>query len=378
MVKIYDLKEQCTGCAACQNICPVKAVEMVCDNEGFYYPVIRNEKCIDCGLCRKTCPENRHSNRTGARPDAVIGYSKDHNTVLTSSSGGLTRELAEQITGRGGVVAGAGYNKESGCVQHILIGERKGVFRISGTKYVQSTCQGIYEKIGKELKRGKEVLFFGTPCQTEGLKSYCRISNLNMDQLYFVDLICHGVASPGMFRKYIERLERNGEKAVNINFRDKSGKNSWRRPKAVAEMENGKKAEIKSFLHLYGSDYCLRPSCYQCPYADIYRNSDMTIGDFWAENGESLNEDGTSLILLNTKKGKALFERTEPSLVTKPIDLMNCLQTNLCKSTAMPLKRNRFFGDYKKKGYFYVYLKYVFLPVLSGKIYKILKRKKRV
>ncbi len=56
-VDLLDKHYKCTGCKTCEQICPVKAIDMMEDEEGFYKPRINKEKCIKCGKCYKNCPQ---------------------------------------------------------------------------------------------------------------------------------------------------------------------------------------------------------------------------------------------------------------------------------------------------------------------------------
>lgn len=56
MPVLYFRKEECCGCSACFSICPNGAINMVEDEEGFFYPEIEESKCVRCDLCVKVCP----------------------------------------------------------------------------------------------------------------------------------------------------------------------------------------------------------------------------------------------------------------------------------------------------------------------------------
>ncbi len=52
---LYENRENCCGCSACYAVCPVKAIEMLPDEEGFLYPVVDAKKCVRCYKCIDVC-----------------------------------------------------------------------------------------------------------------------------------------------------------------------------------------------------------------------------------------------------------------------------------------------------------------------------------
>ena len=76
MIKI-EKKENCVGCSACYNICPVNAITMIEDEKGFLYPKIDEKKCIDCKLCEKVCPIINTKREANILPRAYAAFNKD-------------------------------------------------------------------------------------------------------------------------------------------------------------------------------------------------------------------------------------------------------------------------------------------------------------
>lgn len=52
---LFENKIECCGCTACFSICPVGAIEMKEDEEGFEYPIIDIKKCVRCNRCLNVC-----------------------------------------------------------------------------------------------------------------------------------------------------------------------------------------------------------------------------------------------------------------------------------------------------------------------------------
>lgn len=222
-------QNSCSGCTACQSICPKSAISMVADGEGFLYPKVDESKCVQCGLCEKVCPSlNRDSPRM---PLAVYAAkAKDDGLRLKSSSGGVFSLLARQVIARGGVVYGAGFDHADWHVMHKSAENEDELEDFRGSKYVQSDVQGIYAAVRGQLLAGCEVLFSGTPCQVAGLRHYLNALKTDVSKLLLVDVVCHAVPSPLAWRKYLdERLAKTGQGAIirRIAFRHKNC--GWKR-----------------------------------------------------------------------------------------------------------------------------------------------------
>ena len=62
---LADNKSSCCGCGACYAVCPVGAIEMKADEEGFLYPVIDAGKCVRCRKCVQACAFKRDQGERG-------------------------------------------------------------------------------------------------------------------------------------------------------------------------------------------------------------------------------------------------------------------------------------------------------------------------
>lgn len=203
MLEIKD-KKKCCGCEACVQRCPVQCISMRSDVEGFLYPNINQTICINCNVCEKVCPEINQSEIR--RPLKVYAAKNPDELIrLSSSSGGIFTMLAEQILKENGVVFGARFN-EKWEVEHGYTDIQDGVAAFRGSKYVQSRIGDNYRQVEDFLRKGRKVLFSGTPCQVAGLKRF--LHNKEYDNLLTVDVVCHGVPSPLVWRKYLEETIR--------------------------------------------------------------------------------------------------------------------------------------------------------------------------
>lgn len=220
MIHITD-KSQCCGCTACASICPHGAITMQPDVMGFLYPVVDKNKCTDCGLCEKVCAfhENYDKSFNLPVPEVYAARHKDMHEVETSRSGAAFIAISDWILEHGGVVYGAGYAEHFRVVhKRATTKEERDEFK--GSKYVQSDLGNVFKQVKQDLKDGHIVLFSGTPCQTSGLNSY--IGKKLRENLYLVDIVCHGVPGPNLWQDLLSYLEeKKGDKICWVNFRDK-------------------------------------------------------------------------------------------------------------------------------------------------------------
>lgn len=349
----------CCGCTACASICAHDAITMEPDALGFLYPVVDVAKCVDCGLCEKVCQFNDNYDKSlnFDEPIAYAARHKDINEVMKSRSGAAFVAISDYILEQGGVVYGAGYQDHFRVVHKRAITKKeRDEFR--GSKYVQSDLTGVFHEVKEDLKKGLTVLFSGTPCQTSGLKAF--VGKKLLEKLFLVDIICHGVPSPRLWRDYIAYLEnKKNDEIVIVNFRDKE-LFGWKAHKEsyIFKMGGGKIV----FTYLFYKHIMFRHSCGVCHFCNTQRPSDITLGDFWGwENNVpdmNIDDKGVSLVLLNTPKGKELFNAVSNRLIVKPVELENSLQPNLQHPSAIHSQRMAFENDYLKRGFIYVIRKY--------------------
>ena len=348
MKNISTVKDHCFGCFACQNVCPTHSIELKENNEGFKYPIIK-DTCNDCGRCIKSCPYLVNQFDNSIEPECYAFIADDY-IRLKSSSGGVFSVLAEWFIKNNGYVAGAVYNnKEIIEVHHIISNSKNDIERMRNSKYLQSNIEFCYKNTREILKKGKKVLFTGTPCQIAGLKSFLK---KDYENLFCVDLICHGVPSPKVFRKYINEniIKEQNSKWVDTNFRDKSD-GMWSRlttttTTTTTTTKNSAKNDI--FMQAFLSNLCLRKTCANCKFQTIPRQGDLTMGDFWGiwNYDEKLNDEkGTSVVLRNTKKGLFLIDILNNHFkIFRKIPIQYAIEGNPClTSSSVPHKDRKLF-----------------------------------
>lgn len=364
MIHIED-KVKCTGCTACQSRCPKGCISLVSDDEGFLYPQVNLDICIDCHICEQVCPIiNKKDKACSFTPRTYAAYSKSQYIVQNSSSGGLFSELAKSIISKGGYVCGAICNTNM-IVQHTIISNDNDIEPMRGSKYVQSEMQGIIANIHSLLQSGNTVLFSGTPCQVAGVKH--AIPSSLQSRLLTLDFVCHGVPSPKVWRKYIEYKEKQlASKVTNVSFRSK--RHGWRAFGMLINFKNGLKKyysqETDLFMQSFLRNVNLRPSCYDCQFKTVKRQSDLTLADFWGIwkiDKKMFNRNGVSLIILQSEKGKNLINSISRNLVMEEEDIEDILSinVNLRESVKCPVRRSDFFYNLDRIPYNLLYHKCV-------------------
>ena len=309
-MKISELStsQNCTGCAACVSICPKDAVTMhLRKTDGFYYPRINENKCIHCGLCEEVCPIDKPKTQN-KNSYAYSAFAYDTDVRNSGSSGGIFQLLAERVIRDGGVVFGAVFDAESKTIRHesTLNYPLKSIL---GSKYAQSTIGNAYKQVKTLLLQDREVLFSGTPCQIRGLKAYLKHSAVK-GKLLTVDFMCHGVPSPAQFGEFLDYLEtKHGAPICDVTFREKDL--GWRRQitKVYFSDRSVWQKESLFWFHFYYfvHNYSLRDSCYDC-MEYMCHQADITLADYWLIPAELDDDKGTSLLLINTPKGRLLLD----------------------------------------------------------------------
>lgn len=357
MKQVYSNKEMCSGCTACKEICPVGAIDMIEDEEGFIYPKIIEEKCINCGKCQRLCAFNRANIEKTKLPRAIMGVKiRDQEERKTSRSGGMFIAMANHIINESGVVYGCklGENLE---VHHSRGKTKDEIDEFKGSKYVKSNLKNVYSEVKEDLMQEKKVLFSGTSCEISGLNA--TLKNVDTSNLYTCDIICHGVPSPLIYQEFIKFMEnKEDDKILNINFRDKNF--GWGAHKETLIFKD-KKVTTNYYTELFYSHNMLRPSCYNCQFSNMDRVSDITIGDFWGiekENEKFYDDNGISLILVNTLKGQKIFEDIIENIHYIPVYSQHYMQHNLQYPSVKPENRERFWKEYKQNGFEYIMNKY--------------------
>lgn len=337
----------CSGCHACVNICPKQCISMSKNKEGFLYPVIDVGRCIECGLCNQVCHMQKSPQKQNIQC-AYACYNLDETVRNESSSGGMFTLFAEQILDLGGVVFGAAFDANLE-VRHIGIDTKEQLYKLRTSKYMQSIIGDTYKQAKALLEKKRPVLFTGTPCQISGLKMFF---GKKYDTLYTQDIICHGVVSAKLWRMYLDYLEKQHKSKVDSgiipSFRDKTF--GWSSYSVKLHFENNTVYNVRHgndlFIRTFLSDALLRHSCYKCKCKGVMRESDITLADFWGINNVMPNlfdDKGTSLVFVNSEKGKALFDNVKSKCVFVDTDVNAAIKYNpsAYSSPVRPSKRKK-------------------------------------
>lgn len=373
--------KDCSGCTACFVACPQHAITMQPDSMGFNYPIVDSKKCIECGLCEKVCSFNDDYPKSSDF-DAPIPFGvrlKDISEVMKSRSGGAFVAFSDYILNQGGVIYGAGFG-DSFVIKHQRAENKEQRDNFRGSKYVQSDLSDIFAQVKNDLE-SRKVLFSGTPCQVAGLKSY--IPKRLHSNLVTVDIVCHGVPSPFIWKDYLKYIQNKEDKdIVEVNFRNKS-MFGWKAHKETFKLKNRTNdiVNIKSFnifTNLFYQHVILRPSCSNCKFCNLKRPSDLTLADFWGweKTDKDINKDdkGLSLILVNSKKGEEVFNNVKQQFNIIYPKIEDCLQPCLERPYELNPKSNKFVKDYQRFGFKYI----LFMYSNIGPVYKLSNLLKRV
>lgn len=343
----YKLKD-CCGCTACQQICPTKCITMESDKEGFLYPKIDGRDCIQCNKCKNICPIY-HSDIPKGKTEAYVGHVKDEYIRKSSSSGGIFSIVAGMIIKQNGVVFGAAFDEEF-MVHHIGIESEEELPRLRGSKYVQSRLENTYSEVEKWLRKDRIVLFSGTACQIAGLKKFL---NKEYENLYTIDVLCHGVPSPEIWKMYLKKICNQYKSSVHkIEFRNKD--NGWKNFLIKIEFSDMchycEPFSKDKYMRMFLGNLDLRPSCYDCHFKSFPRVSDITIGDCWGiENHmQEMDDDkGTSVISVHTDKGREIIKEIQKDVILKKAELNKVLPQSVDsrKSVREHPNRNKYLTD---------------------------------
>lgn len=345
------ISKECCGCRACENICPIKCIEVIENKEGYLLPRIDKTRCINCDLCSKVCPFKNFNLKESIEGKVI--YSKNDNIRELGSSGGIFPELANYVIKQNGIVYGAGFNKNLE-LEIMEISNFKDIKILSKSKYLQANMKDNYLKIKKELDEDKLILFVSTPCYIQALKNFL---NREYSNLIVVDLVCHGVPNQKLFNSNREWYLKKGINISEYEFRYKGSKLNSSRVFKLKTNE-GEKIGVnieEPYYYLFSKYISLRESCYNCKFATFKRCSDITIGDF--HNTKILGSDderlrGVSSLLINTEKGKKIFENIKENFNFYNIELEKIIYSNgnLYKPTSSK-EAEKFREDMKKLSY---------------------------
>lgn len=319
----------CTSCQLCSAVCPVNAIEIKLDEEGFYKPFVDEKKCIDCGKCISICHKYDNSIIMSDEYKKVYAAkSKNKNILLNSTSGGIGTHLAEKLIKEGYKAIGVTYNYELNRAENIIIEKSEDLCKIQGSKYIQSYSEKIYKEIFKNLKDEKYAIF-GLPCQIYGINKYLRKIN-KRENFVLIDLFCHGCPSLNLWTKYLSFIKQkyNLLEIEKIEFRSK--KKGWHEYLICMNYDKNKIFISKlntrdEFFKLFFSDKFLNKSCYECKLRSTLSYTDIRLGDYWGTEYE-LDTEGVSAVVLVTEKGREIFEKLKNEIEIKENNLNDVIK----------------------------------------------------
>lgn len=370
-------KEICYGCFACVNSCPQKCIEMKMDVDGFFYPIVDELRCINCGVCDNKCVSNSSIYKKTEIANAYAAYSRTDSIIRNSSSGGIFSELADYILRQGGTVFGASFDSEWNVV-HISISSFSEIGKLQGSKYIQSDMKMVYEQVKTLLNEGKKILFVSTPCQIAGLSSYL---SKKYENLYLIDLVCHGVSSQKFWSMYLSEFKKRGINSISFRNKDFGWKNYNIKIKFCDGKVYQSTPEEDYFMKAFTGNLNLRPSCYKCKFKGSYRDSDLTLADFWGVEKLNLkiaNGNGTSLVIVNSMKGMHLLNDIRMNVELEEVSIDEAIKYNdaYVQPTIEPVNREEFM-DYVRTGS-YSKLKHKYLhDSVRVRLYRLKKKLQR-
>lgn len=368
-MELYSSYETCCACGACMNICPKQAIRMKENEEGFLYPVIDETLCVECEKCKKVCAFQNKEKKKSLK-ETYVAVSQNTN-LKESASGGLFASFAKAVLEENGEVYGAvmDYDGEVLSVHHICTNNEQELMKLKGSKYVQSDLGSIHKDIEISLNDHKDVLFSGTPCQVAGLKSFL---GKEYENLYTIDIICHGVPSIKLFRDYISCIEeKENRKVIDFKFRDKGC--GWKLYGKMVLQDNQGNIEEKyfepeesSYYQMFLNSYTYRENCYQCPYASENRQGDITIGDYWCIDlihpellteyqGVLEEKEGVSCLIINNSQGSKIMKEFGYGIQVweSKYELAAKYNGQLLRAAERKKEREKVFNLYAK-GYAYI------------------------
>lgn len=370
-VRLFQTEEQCCGCTACVSVCPKDAISMTRDEKGFEYPLVDTGKCVSCNACKNVCDFQNPKGSGNRILQAYAMQHRDKEVVYNSSSGGAFTAISDWILNQGGKVYGAVLDKDTFYVKHVCAENSQERDNMRGSKYVQSSLEGVFRSIKKDLLSGKKVLFSGTPCQCAGLYSFL---NGRTENLIVVDLLCHGTPGPKLLADHVKNIENKYKKKV-LEYMYRSKKYGYEHTHEIVFSDGTRlcNVDIKRILKMFVIG--MRSACFECKYTNRERYGDITIGDMF--NAPKLvgitDHEGTSVILVNTELGKKIIDEIQDKCILFPVDEKKIKQSALEKRVHKPQNYDKFWAEYQEHGYSYILERYAPFTIKSWGLFTVQK-----
>ena len=286
---------------------------------------------------------------------AYAAYSKNDDIRMQSSSGAVFSHLANYILSKSGVIYGVAMSSDCKSAEYIRVASEKELPKLRGSKYIQAKVGDTFKKVKEDLSCGKYVLFTGTGCQINGLRCYL---GSDYHRLYCVDVVCHGVPSPKLWRAYAENIQKGKKsrlKAVDFRCKDFGWKEFGVKKVTLGNKQLFTPKGQDPYMRMFLTNISLRPSCYECR-AKAYRLSDISVADFWGIDNVSpdMNDNkGISLVIVRSDKGQALFEKISSELIYKEVDYKEAIRGNSAENESVkrPAQREIFFENFNNMGF---------------------------
>lgn len=314
---------QCYGCYACSNVCPKRCIVMTEDRDGFAVPEVNNKECIKCGVCLQVCPaKTKYKDKKKPLLKIYAANVKDENIRMKSTSGGMFYPIAKYVIDNGGCVFGAAFNSKYEVI-HICAETMAEVERCMKSKYVQSNMRNCFSEAARR-SQFQMVLFSGTPCQIAALKKY---PGIRWKNVITMDVLCHGIPSPGVWKKYLKEMQEKYGNIVRIIMRSKE-RYGQSQSETVIYFESGEiyhgVADKDCYIKAFTNGYSLRKRCYSCRYKGINYFSDITVSDFYSINKYIKDADsfnGISRVVVHTKKGEQIMRLLKDTIEKKEVNV---------------------------------------------------------
>ncbi|MCM1495269.1 MAG: Coenzyme F420 hydrogenase/dehydrogenase, beta subunit C-terminal domain [Bacteroides sp.] len=350
--------EECVGCSACKNICPVDCIEMMYNEEGYFVPFIDETKCIHCDACKKVCPMQEAYQPDKEMQQAYLFIHCQEYYRNLSSSGGFFKALSDVVLEDNGVVFGA-YLTEDFLVRHGYVEQKEDIFRLMGSKYVQSEMGDSYKQAKEFLEQGRWVLFSGTPCQIGGLYSFL---GKEYDNLTTVELFCAGIPSQYSWKSYLKDYHGN-EEIRYVQFRYK-GQGWWQTGLRFQYLKDdyyfSSRSRLDPYMAAFSNTVNLNETCYHCKFKGEKKNADFSIGDAWNINRIRVNMDddrGITIVLINSEKGLKIIKKIQRDNHLFEVSLEEAMfaREEWNPNVNVPDNRESFIYDLKEHGFKYAF-----------------------